>query len=48
MALENLLHPTHIKIDEYAKNATKFSFEALERGVGDPLGFALKQTMLYS
>ncbi|MWY92580.1 DNA-directed RNA polymerase subunit alpha [Francisella tularensis] len=48
MALENLLHPTNIKIDEYAKNATKFSFEALERGVGYTLGFALKQTMLYS
>ncbi|MXA63325.1 DNA-directed RNA polymerase subunit alpha [Francisella tularensis] len=48
MALENLLHPTNIKIDEYAKNVTKFSFEALERGVGYTLGFALKQTMLYS
>lgn len=48
MALENLLHPTNIKIDEYAKNATKFSFEALERGVGYTLGYALKQTMLYS
>lgn len=48
MALENLLHPTNIKIDDYAKNATKFSFEALERGVGYTLGFALKQTMLYS
>lgn len=48
MALENLLHPTNIKIDKYAKNAIKFSFEALERGVGYTLGFALKQTMLYS
>ncbi|MED7820035.1 MULTISPECIES: DNA-directed RNA polymerase subunit alpha [unclassified Francisella] len=48
MALENLLHPTNIKIDDYAKNATKFSFEALERGVGYTLGYALKQTMLYS
>ena len=48
MALENLLHPTNIKIDNYAKNATKFSFEALERGVGYTLGYALKQTMLYS
>ncbi|AEI35813.1 DNA-directed RNA polymerase subunit alpha [Francisella salina] len=48
MALENLLHPTNIKIDEYAKNATKFSFEAIERGVGYTLGYALKQTMLYS
>ncbi|MDE4955331.1 DNA-directed RNA polymerase subunit alpha, partial [Francisella tularensis subsp. holarctica] len=37
-----------MKIDEYAKNATKCSFEALERGVGYTLGFALKQTMLYS
>jgi len=48
MALENLLHPTNIKIDDYATNATKFSFEALERGVGYTLGFALKQTMLFS
>ncbi len=48
MALENLLHPTNINIDDYAKNSTKFSFEALERGVGYTLGFALKQTMLFS
>lgn len=48
MALDNLLHPTNIKIDDYATNSTKFSFEALERGVGYTLGFALKQTMLYS
>ena len=48
MAIENLLHPTNIKIDEYAKNSTKFSFEALERGFGYTLGYALKHTMLYS
>ena len=48
MALEKLLHPTNIKIDNHGKNATKFSFEALERGVGYTLGFALKQTMLNS
>ncbi|KEI34720.1 DNA-directed RNA polymerase alpha subunit [Francisella sp. W12-1067] len=48
MAIENLLHPTNIKINDYGKNATKFSFEALDRGAGYTLGFALKQTMLYS
>ncbi|APC97398.1 DNA-directed RNA polymerase subunit alpha [Francisella frigiditurris] len=48
MVLENLLHPTNIVIDSYQENATKFSFEALERGFGYTLGYALKQTMLYA
>jgi DNA-directed RNA polymerase subunit alpha len=46
--LESLLHPTNIKIEDYDKNATNFYFEALERGFGYTLGYALKQTILFS
>ncbi|GAB4225000.1 MAG: DNA-directed RNA polymerase subunit alpha [Francisella sp.] len=48
MELETLLYPTNIKINKYAKNSAKFSFEALERGFGYTLGYALKHTMLFS
>ena len=50
MALENLLHPSNIEIknDKYQKNLSEISIEALERGFGYTLGFALKQTMLYT
>ena len=50
MALENLLHPSNIEIknDEYQKNLSEISIEALERGFGYTLGFAIKQAMLYT
>ena len=46
--LESLLHPTNIQIEDYDTNSTNFNYEALERGFGYTLGYALKQTILFS
>ena len=51
MSKEELLRPnniSNIKVENYNQYSAKFCFEALERGVGHTLGFALRQTMLYS
>ncbi|WP_119343351.1 DNA-directed RNA polymerase subunit alpha [Facilibium subflavum] len=48
MALEHLLHPTNINLQDKDKNNAKIVLEPLERGFGYTLGFALKQIMLQS
>lgn len=46
MAVEHLLHPTHIHSQEKVNNSAKIVLEPLERGFGYTLGFALKEVML--